>query len=151
MNRRSLLIIALIGLAAQFSVMGLMIARREMTLRNGVVCRFLTAPVDPYDAFRGRYVALNFAENKRWLCDCGMYADNAFMRSSARDQRLQRDCASDDTPRTGGDLHSNARLVLPGGVSSASRRHQRCRTGRALSGHTVCANGPIPCLLCMAL
>lgn len=70
MNRRWLLIIALIGLAAQFSVMGLMIARREMTLRNGVVCRFLTAPVDPYDAFRGRYVALNFAENKRWLCDC---------------------------------------------------------------------------------
>ena len=55
MNRRLMLMIALIGLAAQFGVMGHMIIRRELTLRRGRVCRFLTAPVDPYDAFRGRY------------------------------------------------------------------------------------------------
>ncbi len=69
MNRRWLFIIALIGLVAQFGVMGFMIMRREMALRNGVVCRFLTAPVDPYDAFRGRYVALNLAEANSLLCD----------------------------------------------------------------------------------
>lgn len=35
-----------------------MIAKREAVLRNGTAFRFKTAPVDPYDAFRGRYVAL---------------------------------------------------------------------------------------------
>ena len=46
--------LALIQIATPVS----MIARREMTLRNGRQFRFRTAPVDPYDAFRGRYVAL---------------------------------------------------------------------------------------------
>ncbi|HRT28869.1 MAG TPA: GDYXXLXY domain-containing protein [Kiritimatiellia bacterium] len=69
MNRRWLLIIALIGLMAQCGVMGFMIIRREIALRNGAVCRFLTAPVDPYDAFRGRYVALSLAEARSRLCD----------------------------------------------------------------------------------
>lgn len=40
-----------------------MIARREATLKNGAVLKFRTAPVDPYDAFRGRYVALNVQQN----------------------------------------------------------------------------------------
>ncbi len=35
-----------------------MIIARESTLKEGVLFRFKTAPVDPYDAFRGRYVAL---------------------------------------------------------------------------------------------
>lgn len=46
------------GIAAQFGVVASMIARRELTLRRGEAYRFRTAPVDPYDAFRGRYVAL---------------------------------------------------------------------------------------------
>ena len=37
-----------------------MIARREATLRKGAAYKFLTRPVDPYDAFRGRFVRLNF-------------------------------------------------------------------------------------------
>lgn len=41
-----------------------MIARREITLKNGVAFRFKTAPVDPYDAFRGRYVALRVEANR---------------------------------------------------------------------------------------
>lgn len=40
-----------------------MIANREMTLRDGRQFRFRAAPVDPYDAFRGRYVALQFEQN----------------------------------------------------------------------------------------
>jgi uncharacterized membrane-anchored protein len=36
-----------------------MIISREATLKNGKEFRFKTAPVDPYDAFRGKYVALN--------------------------------------------------------------------------------------------
>lgn len=50
------------GLAAlalvQLAVPASMILRREATLRTGVALRFRTAPVDPYDAFRGKFVAL---------------------------------------------------------------------------------------------
>lgn len=35
-----------------------MIAKREAVLKNGAQFKFKTTPVDPYDAFRGRYVAL---------------------------------------------------------------------------------------------
>ncbi len=37
------------------------IRKYEDVLRTGRPYKFLTAPVDPYDAFRGRYVALNYA------------------------------------------------------------------------------------------
>lgn len=40
-----------------------MIAKRESVLKNGAQFKFVTAPVDPYDAFRGRYVALRFKED----------------------------------------------------------------------------------------
>lgn len=38
------------------------IVKHEGILRNGTPYKFRTAPVDPYDAFRGRYVALNYAD-----------------------------------------------------------------------------------------
>ena len=44
----------------QLDVPAWMIVRQEIILTNGTVYRFKTAPVDPYDAFRGRYIALNF-------------------------------------------------------------------------------------------
>ena len=40
-----------------------MIAKRESVLKNGVQFKFKTAPIDPYDAFRGRYVALRIEGN----------------------------------------------------------------------------------------
>lgn len=40
-----------------------MIWHRETTLRDGRQFRFRTAPVDPYDAFRGRFVALQMQQN----------------------------------------------------------------------------------------
>lgn len=40
-----------------------MITRRESVLKNGEQFKFKTAPVDPYDAFRGRYVALRIKED----------------------------------------------------------------------------------------
>ena len=44
-----------------------MIAQREATLRYGHPYKFRTAPVDPYDAFRGRYVWLGYEQNHaRW-------------------------------------------------------------------------------------
>jgi uncharacterized membrane-anchored protein len=43
------------------------IRKYEDILRTGAVYKFRTAPVDPYDAFRGRFVALNFADSEAAL------------------------------------------------------------------------------------
>jgi len=58
--KKALLIIIGIGVCVQFGVLVSMLVKRELTLRHGEVFRFHTAPVDPFDAFRGRYVALSF-------------------------------------------------------------------------------------------
>ena len=54
---------ALLQLAAPAS----MILSHERTLAKGQEFKFRTAPVDPYDAFRGRYVALGFDNNQAAL------------------------------------------------------------------------------------
>lgn len=54
-----LIVFVLVALA-QFAVPGSLVWKREQTLRQGSVWKFRTAPVDPVDAFRGRYVALQF-------------------------------------------------------------------------------------------
>jgi len=46
---------------AQLAVLGLMIRGSEVTLTTGSRCLFRTAPVDPVDVFRGKYVALSFS------------------------------------------------------------------------------------------
>jgi len=51
--------VALAQLSTSFS----MIINRESVLKNGEQFKFKAAPFDPYDAFRGRYVALQIAEN----------------------------------------------------------------------------------------
>ena len=59
MNRnKNMLIIFAVMVVAQIAVPVSMITKREATLRNGKVFYFRTEPVDPYDAFRGKYVAL---------------------------------------------------------------------------------------------
>lgn len=47
---------------AQVAVPVGQIWKHEDILRTGTPYKFRTAPVDPYDAFRGRYVALNYAD-----------------------------------------------------------------------------------------
>jgi uncharacterized membrane-anchored protein len=59
MNPRLLIFIPLTVI--QLAVPGWMIYRQEQILQHGREFKFQTAPVDPYDAFRGRYVALQFA------------------------------------------------------------------------------------------
>ena len=60
MPKRSLIICGLILLAGvQVAVAVSMIYRYETILKKGTPYRFKTAPVDPYDAFRGRYVHLS--------------------------------------------------------------------------------------------
>jgi hypothetical protein len=49
--------------AAQLGVPAWMIVKHEKTLRTGELFKFHTMPVDPYDAFRGRYVSLRIEQN----------------------------------------------------------------------------------------
>ena len=54
-------LILLVALAlAQMGVPGALIYRHESVLHEGKAFKFRVAPVDPYDAFRGRFVALAF-------------------------------------------------------------------------------------------
>ena len=48
--------------AAQLAAPLAQIWKHENILRTGAAYKFRTAPVDPYDAFRGRYVALSYAD-----------------------------------------------------------------------------------------
>lgn len=48
----------------QIGVPGYLIASRESILHEGERMLFRTKPVDPYDAFRGRYLWLGFEEDK---------------------------------------------------------------------------------------
>jgi uncharacterized membrane-anchored protein len=59
MNKLRLIIFVLVALA-QITVPASMIWKRQRTLREGRVWKFRTAPVDPVDAMRGRYLALRF-------------------------------------------------------------------------------------------
>ena len=54
------LIVLVILVLAQLAVPASLIWKREQTLRHGSIWKFRTAPVDPVDVFRGRYVALEF-------------------------------------------------------------------------------------------
>lgn len=53
--------------AAQIAVPASMIVQHERTRANGTPWRFQTAPVDPNDPFRGRYVQLDFAAGRQAL------------------------------------------------------------------------------------
>ena len=54
-----LIVFAVVALA-QLAVPASLMWKREQTLRHGSVWKFRTAPVDPIDAFRGRFIALEF-------------------------------------------------------------------------------------------
>ena len=62
MNARRIRIILFVVVAlVQLAVAGGAIFRSELALRTGEIFRFSIQPVDPVDAFRGRYVAIRFA------------------------------------------------------------------------------------------
>ena len=54
------LVIFIVLALAQISVPASMIWTRQQTLREGRLWKFRTAPVDPVDMFRGRYLTLRF-------------------------------------------------------------------------------------------
>ena len=56
MKKRFIIAIIVCGIIAQFAVLAAMIVQREITLKKGALVFFVTAPFDPFDAFRGRYM-----------------------------------------------------------------------------------------------
>lgn len=60
MKRLPFIIFVAVALA-QISVPASMIWKRQRTLQEGRLWKFRTAPVDPVDAIRGRYLSLRFA------------------------------------------------------------------------------------------
>ena len=63
--RKQLIIGLFVGVALiQIATPVSMIAKREAVLQRGQQFKFKVQPVDPYDAFRGRYVALRIMEDK---------------------------------------------------------------------------------------
>jgi len=75
MNLRALLPFLLPALfLAQVGTPVFMIAQREKVLRRGEEFRFRVAPVDPYDAFRGRFVWIGGTSNRVTTADAATYA-----------------------------------------------------------------------------
>jgi uncharacterized membrane-anchored protein len=89
----------------QLAVPGWMICRQEQILKHGRVFKFKTAPVDPYDAFRGRYVALRFAiESPLAKSSPGHLNKRVWVRIEADGQgfaKIKEEC---NTPLTGDDV-----------------------------------------------
>ena len=75
MKRQHLLMFFAAAAVLQLAVPASMILKREKTLAHGRAFKFRTAPVDPYDAFRGRFVALSFAQQT-----VGLPPDHDFKR-----------------------------------------------------------------------
>ena len=65
MKKLPILIFVLVALA-QLAVPASVVWKRGRTLAYGRVWKFKTQPIDPEDAFRGRYVALGLAAEKVW-------------------------------------------------------------------------------------
>ena len=63
MKARWILPVFAVVAALQLAVPVAIIAKRETTLRYGRAYKFRTRPIDPYDAFRGRYVWLGFEQD----------------------------------------------------------------------------------------
>ncbi len=64
MSSKKILILAFVLVAfAQLLVPAKMIWDRERILLTGTEYKFKTAPVDPHDLFRGKYITLNYVES----------------------------------------------------------------------------------------
>lgn len=62
-NKKILIILFIAVSMIQLYVPAGMILEREDTLKTGWVFKFRTAPLDPSDPFRGKYVRLDFRDN----------------------------------------------------------------------------------------
>lgn len=87
MSRTLILVLFAMMCLAQLVAPASMIYQREATLAHGETFKFRTAPVDPYDAFRGRYVALGYEQGTV----SGDWSDDGFRRGRVVYATLERD------------------------------------------------------------
>jgi uncharacterized membrane-anchored protein len=77
MKNRNLIIIAFILVALlQLYVPASMVYEREDIMASGKEFRFRTAPVDPNDPFRGKYISLQYQENNIEVKNASDWTDN---------------------------------------------------------------------------
>ena len=91
---------------AQLAVPASMILRAEETIREGRIFRFQTAPVDPVDLARGRYVRLDFPRAQDRM-DVGpedlSVGDTVYARVAESDDGFAIVTALEATPPESGD------------------------------------------------
>lgn len=63
-NKNIVTVAFILTVLAQLFVPGKMIWDREDVINNGIEHKFKTIPVDPNDPFRGKYITLNYLENR---------------------------------------------------------------------------------------
>jgi hypothetical protein len=121
MNKLRLIIFILVALA-QICVPASMIWKRQRTLREGRVWKFRTAPVDPVDAMRGRYLALRFEAEEFQSPEALSYRDTVYAKLkegadgfAAVDQVSEAPIAGDDVvqAQSFGYYEGKAHLKFP--------------------------------------
>jgi uncharacterized membrane-anchored protein len=63
-NKKIILLLFILVIGAQLIVPAKMILNKERVLKTGTAFKFKTIPFDPSDPFRGKYIHLNFEEDK---------------------------------------------------------------------------------------
>jgi uncharacterized membrane-anchored protein len=63
-NKKNILVLFALVVLAQLFVPFQMIFKQEDIIKTGTEFKFQTAPIDPYDAFRGKYITLFFKERE---------------------------------------------------------------------------------------
>jgi uncharacterized membrane-anchored protein len=74
-NRKLVLFFFILVALAQLYVPAKMIFDREDVLETGTEYKFKTAPIDPNDPFRGKYITLNYVDNNYLVKDDGSWVD----------------------------------------------------------------------------
>lgn len=74
-NRKQVLFFFILVALAQLYVPAKMIFDREDVLETGTEYKFKTAPIDPSDPFRGKYITLNYVNNSINVKDDGSWVD----------------------------------------------------------------------------
>lgn len=83
--KKIILLLFVVMCLVQWYVPAKMIADQETVLKEGKVYKFKTAPVDPADPFRGKYIVLSFEENRFGVSDYNKWLDVHDVYVSLRD------------------------------------------------------------------
>ena len=101
------IVIFIVVAMVQFSVPASVVWKRERTLKHGRVWKFRTAPVDPIDAIRGRYVRLRFAAEE-------VPAEEP----RQQEHRVRRALSSGAGGRCGAVTVTGGTVMVPGGAGA---------------------------------